>query len=152
MRGLSDVVSTIMILVIVLIFLFPLILYIENSRQYESYLGSYTNDYIFLKQLEDEQVNAGYPSLFYNGTSIISQYANGTFVPKHNLTIVGILYLNQQGVWQNITSLKYPITIYTDKQVIQLPSESVGRPIAIATSYGNLFILSPGSALGPYSP
>lgn len=151
MRGLSDVVSVIMILVMVLIFILPLIIYIENTRQYESYLGSYTNNYLFFRHLEEKQINSGYPSLYYNGTAIISQYANGTFVPKYNLTIVGILYLNQTGEWLNVTSLKYPITIYKTHQVILLPSVAVGKPIIIVTYYGNLLILTPGTATGPYS-
>jgi hypothetical protein len=150
MRGLSDVVSVIMILIILLAVLIPVVLYAEYSNQYSTYLGSYTNNYVYLKQLQDKQVTTGHPSFFYNGSVIYAQYSNGTFVPSTNITIVTILYLNQQGVWQNITSLNYPITVSANS-ALQLPSYVNGRPIIIVTSLGNIYFLTPGSSIGPYS-
>lgn len=78
-------------------------------------------------------------------------YFDGTFVPPMNLTIVGILYLNtSSGVWTNITSLKYPITV-KEGEALQLPKYVEGKPIIVVTSLGNLFFLTPGPSIGPYS-
>jgi len=73
-----------------------------------------SNNYIYLKELQNKQVTTGHPSLFYLGNYIYVVYINSTFVTRSNVTIVGILYLNSNGLWVNITDLKYPIVLSSD--------------------------------------
>jgi hypothetical protein len=114
------------------------------------------NNYVYLKNLQVNQVTTGHPAFYYNGSSIYVVYTNGTFVPPSNVTIASILYLNQNGIWQNVTTwqngtpIKYPITIST-QQILPLPSYTQNRPVIITTSLGNIFFLAPNSSIGPYS-
>ncbi|MEM0092348.1 MAG: hypothetical protein QXG62_07130, partial [Saccharolobus sp.] len=114
------------------------------------------NNYVYLKNLQVNQVTTGHPAFYYNGSSIYVVYTNGTFVPPSNVTIVSILYLNQNGIWQNVTTwqngtlIKYPITLST-QQILPLPSYTQNRPVIITTSLGNIFFLAPNSSIGPYS-
>jgi hypothetical protein len=125
-------------------------LYAVNQQNVVS--SSIYNNYVYLKNLQLNQVVTGHPSIYYSGTTICFEYSNGTFVPPSNLTIVGILYLNPNtGVWSNITTLTYPIVI-SKGQTLTLPSNVEGDPIIIVTSLGNIFFLSPGSSIGPFSP
>jgi hypothetical protein len=122
-------------------------------RQNTQITGAIVNNYLTLKQLQYESIISGHPAIYYSGGtqkgSIIFEYTNGTFIPPINLTITGILYLNN-GVWQNITTYKYPIVI-NSSQSIEIPSYASNDPIIIVTSLGNVFFLAPNTSIGPYS-
>jgi len=149
-RGLSNAVSFIIIILLLVSLAIPVLYYLMNVSQANVNNALVSNNYIYLQELQNEQVTTGHPSFFYNGSYIYVEYTNGTFVPRSNITIVSILYLNSNGLWINITSLKYPIVLSSD-QALQLPSYAQGRPIIIVTSLGNVYFLQPGSAIGPYS-
>jgi hypothetical protein len=149
-RGLSNAVSVIIIILLLVSLAIPVLYYLMNVSQANINNALISNNYIYLKDLQNKQVTTGHPSFYYNGNNIYVEYTNGTFVPRSNITIVGILYLNSNGLWINITDLKYPIVLSSD-QALQLPSYVQGRPIIIVTSLGNVYFLQPGSAIGPYS-
>ncbi|QGA55252.1 hypothetical protein GFS03_12035 [Sulfolobus sp. E5-1-F] len=149
-KGLSNVISIIILIFIVLVVLVPILYYVQYSSQYNTVTQSIVNNYVYLKNLQISQVTTGHPSLYYNGSSIFVTYSNGTFVPPSNLTIVSILYLNSNGIWVNVTSIKYPLVI-SQGQLINLPSYTSGKPIIIVTSLGNIFFLQPGSSIGPFA-
>jgi hypothetical protein len=149
-RGLSNAVSVLVIIILLVSLAIPLLYYLINISQANVNNALVSNNYIYLQELQNKQVTTGHPSFYYSGNYIDVEYTNGTFVPQTNVTIVGILYLNSNGVWVNITSLKYPIVL-SNNQVLQLPSYVQGRPIIIVTSLGNVYFLRPGSGIGPYS-
>ncbi|XDF43431.1 hypothetical protein AB1303_08680 [Saccharolobus solfataricus] len=149
-KGLSNVISVIILIFIILLVLVPMLYYLEYSSQYNAVTQSVVNNYVYLKNLQISQVTTGHPSLYYNGSSIFLIYSNGTFVPPSNLTIVSILYLNSNGIWVNVTSIKYPLVV-SQGQLINLPSYTSGKPIIIVTSLGNIFFLQPGSSIGPFA-
>jgi len=149
-RGLSNAVSVLVIIILLVSLAIPLLYYLINISQANVNNALISNNYIYLKELQNKQVTTGHPSFYYSGNYIVVEYTNGTFVPQTNVTIVGILYLNSNGVWVNITSLKYPIVLSSNR-ALQLPSYVQGRPIIIVTSLGNVYFLRPGSGIGPYS-
>ncbi len=150
-RALSNVVSVIILMVILLAVFVPTLLYFQSLQYNQPISTAISNEYMQLKSLQEAQIQYGHPSFYYNGSQLILEYSNGTFVPPLNVTIVGILYLNPQtGVWTNVTTLKYPITVSKD-QALQLPSYVKGLPIIVVTSLGNIFFLTSGSSIGPYS-
>jgi len=149
-KGLSNAVSVIIIILLLVSLAIPVLYYLMNISQANVNNALISNNYIYLKDLQNKQVTTGHPSFYYNGSYIYVEYTNGTFVPRSNITIVGILYLNSNGLWINVTDLKYPIVLSSD-QALQLPSYVQGRPIIIVTSLGNVYFLQPGSAIGPYS-
>jgi len=149
-RGLSNAVSVIIIILLLVSLAIPVLYYLMNISQANVNNALVSNNYIYLQDLQNEQVTTGHPSFFYSGNYIYVEYTNGTFVPRSNITIVSILYLNSNGLWVNITDLKYPIVLSSD-QALQLPSYAQGRPVIIVTSLGNVYFLQPGSAIGPYS-
>ncbi|EHP69384.1 hypothetical protein MetMK1DRAFT_00021350 [Metallosphaera yellowstonensis MK1] len=150
MKGLSNTISVIILIFIILTVMIPIMFYIQNISQSSSVSQFIVNNYEYLHNLQISQVKTGHPSIFYNGSTIYLIYANGTFEPLSNLTIIGILYLNQNGVWVNITSIKYPLVV-SEGQTINLPGYVNDRPIIIITSLGNIFFLQPGSSIGPFS-
>ncbi|MEM3204075.1 MAG: hypothetical protein QW232_07625 [Saccharolobus sp.] len=155
-KGLSNVISAIIILFIVLTVLLPFLIYYTSLSSSNVVRQQIVNNYVYLKNLQVNQVTTGHPAFYYNGSSIYVVYTNGTFVPPSNVTIVSILYLNQNGIWQNVTTwqngtlIKYPITLST-QQILPLPSYTQNRPVIITTSLGNIFFLAPNSSIGPYS-
>ncbi|WP_338599127.1 hypothetical protein V6M85_09315 [Sulfolobus tengchongensis] len=149
-RALSNTISAIILVFIVLVVFIPILFYLQNLSQSNVSTQSVVNNYVYLQNLQVSQVTTGHPSFYYNGSSIYIEYSNGTFEPPSNLTIVGILYLNTNGVWTNITSLNYPLII-SKGQVLNLPSYVANRPIIIVTSLGNIFFLQPGSSIGPFA-
>lgn len=148
-RALSNVLSIIILIFVILLVFIPFLYYLNNISQNNTVKTSIVNNYVYLKNLQISQVTTGHPSLYYNGSSIYAVYSNGTFVPPSSLTIVSILYLNTNGIWLNLTSIKYPLVV-SKGQVISLPSYIQGRPIIIVTSLGNVFFLQPGSSIGPF--
>ncbi|MEM0373703.1 MAG: hypothetical protein QXL96_08315 [Ignisphaera sp.] len=146
-KGISNVVALMMILILVIALALPFLFYYVSMQTYRQESNAVVNNYQYLKNLQNKQVTSGHPAIYYNGTIVILQYTNGTFVPPSNLTIVNILYLNSQGIWVSIP-LNYPIVVNTG-QSINLPSYTNGRPIIIVTSLGNIFFLTPGSSIGP---
>jgi len=149
-KGLSNTVSVFITIILLLSLAIPVLYYLMNISQANINNALISNDYIYLKELQNKQVTTGHPSFFYSGNYLYVEYTNGTLVPRSNITIVGILYLNSNGVWVNITDLKYPIVL-SNNQALRLPSYVQGRPIIIVTSLGNVYFLQPGSAIGPYS-
>ncbi len=150
-KALSNVISVIILMVILLAIFVPTLFYLQSLQSSQPVSTAIANNYVYLKGLQQEQIQYGHPTLYYNKTELVLTYSNGTFVPPMNLTIVGILYLNpSNGVWTNVTTLKYPITV-TQGKAFQLPSYVEGLPIIVVTSLGNLFFLTPGSSIGPYS-
>ena len=150
-RAISNVIATLVILIIVLLVTIPFLVFYTNSLNTASADSLVADNYAYLKDLQVSQVEAGNPALVYTGTWLVALYNNVTYVSPANFTITGVLYLTSSGVWLNVTTLKYPITISGDK-VIPLPSSVLGRPIIVATSLGNLFFLEPNSTIGPLSP
>jgi len=150
-KGLSNAVSVLIIIILLISLSIPVLYYLVSISQANINNALLSNNYIYLKELQNKQVTTGHLSFYYNGKYIYVEYANDTFVPRSNITIVGILYLNSNGLWVNITDLKYPIVL-SSTQALQLPSYVQGRPIIIVTSLGNIFFLRPGSAIGPYLP
>ncbi|MCQ4343984.1 MAG: hypothetical protein NO117_03385 [Sulfolobales archaeon] len=149
-KGLSNAVSVIIIILLLVSLAIPVLYYLMNVSQANVNNALISNNYIYLKELQNKQVTTGHPSFFYSGNYIYVEYTNGTFVPRSNVTIAGILYLSSNGLWINITDLRYPIVL-SNNQALQLPSYAQGRPIIIVTSLGNVYFLQPGSAIGPYS-
>jgi len=149
-KGLSNTVSVLIVIILLVSLAIPVLYYLVNISQANINNALISNNYIYLKELQNKQVTTGHPSFFYSGNYIYVEYTNGTLVPRSNITIVGILYLNSNGLWVNITDLKYPIVLSSD-QALQLPSYVQGRPVIIVTSLGNVYFLQPGSAIGPYS-
>lgn len=155
-KGLSNVISAIIILFIVLTVLLPFLIYYTSLSSSNVVRQQIVNNYVYLKNLQVNQVTTGHPAFYYNGSSIYVVYINVTLVPLSNVTIASILYLNQNGIWQNVTTwqngtlIKYPITLST-QQILPLPSYAQNRPVIITTSLGNIFFLAPNSSIGPYS-
>ena len=149
-KGLSNAVSVFIIILLLVLLAIPILYYLMSLSQASINNALVSSNYIYLKELQNEQVTTGHPAILYSGNYIFVEYTNGTFVPQSNVTIVGILYLNNNGLWVNITDLKYPIVL-SNNQALQLPSYVEGRPIIIVTSLGNVYFLQPGSAIGPYS-
>lgn len=149
-KGLSNAVSVFIIILLLVLLAIPILYYLVSLSQASINNALVSSNYIYLKELQNEQVTTGHPAILYSGNYIFVEYTNGTFVPRGNVTIVGILYLNSNGLWVNITDLKYPIVL-SNNQALQLPSYVEGRPIIIVTSLGNVYFLRPGSAIGPYS-
>ncbi|BAK54451.1 hypothetical protein STK_10710 [Sulfurisphaera tokodaii str. 7] len=149
-KALSNVISVIIVLIIILVIFVPLLIYYNSSLSSSVVSQQIVNNYIYLRNLQVNQVITGHPAFYYNGSSILVVYSNGTFVPPSNVTITSILYLNQNGVWQNITSLKYPIKL-NQSEVLLLPTYVQNSPIIIVTSLGNIFFLQPNSSIGPVS-
>jgi hypothetical protein len=89
-----------------------------------------------------KQIEYGNPLLIYNGSAIFAIYVGEAYVPQTNITVVGILYLNNNSVWENITSLKYPLVI-SNNTIVDLPNYAQNRPIIIVTSMGNMIFLTP---------
>jgi len=150
-KGLSNAVSVFIIILLLVLLAIPILYYLMSLSQASINNALVSSNYIYLKELQNEQVTTGHPAILYSGNYIFVEYTNGTFVPQSNVTIVGILYLNNNGLWVNITDLKYPIVLSNNNQALQLPSYVEGRPIIIVTSLGNVYFLQPGSAIGPYS-
>ncbi|BCU70192.1 hypothetical protein [Stygiolobus caldivivus] len=152
-RGLSSAIAIFIFIAIIVSLAVPFLFYLQYLRQSDQVSGAIVNNYVSLKQLQYKSVLSGHPAIYYSaGTqkgSIIFEYTNGTFVPPINLTIIAILYLDN-GVWNNLTALKYPIVI-NSSQDLSIPSYVVKDPIIIVTSLGNLFYLMPNSSIGPYS-
>ncbi|MEM0304929.1 MAG: hypothetical protein QW685_07855, partial [Saccharolobus sp.] len=96
-KGLSNVISAIIILFIVLTVLLPFLIYYTSLSSSNVVRQQIVNNYVYLKNLQVNQVTTGHPAFYYNGSSIYVVYTNGTFVPPSNVTIVSILYLNQNG-------------------------------------------------------
>ncbi|QXJ27485.1 putative membrane-anchored protein [Saccharolobus shibatae B12] len=149
-KALSNVISVIILIFVILLVFIPFLYYLNSTSQSNTVTSSIVNNYVYLKNLQISQVTTGHPSLYYNGSSIYAVYSNRTFVPPSNLTIVGILYLNTNGIWVNVTSINYPLVV-SKGQVISLPSYIQGRPIIIVTSLGNIFFLEPGSSIGLFA-
>lgn len=149
MRGLSNSISMLILLMLILVLFVPVMLYLSAVSQNSSAISTIQNNYVYLHNLQKSQIETGHPAIYYNGSIIYLEYTNGTFEPPSNLTIVGILYLSSTGIWENITTFKYPLVI-SQGESLQLPSYTSGHPIIIVTSLGNLFFLTPGSAIGPY--
>jgi len=148
-KGLANVVALIMVLIVVLTLVVPFLLFYASNQSSKEVSTAIVNNYQYLKNLQVKQITSGHPAIFYN-SSIVLEYTNGTFTPPSNLTITNILYLNQQGIWVSISSLKYPIVVSTGES-LKLPSYTNGRPIIIVTSLGNIFFLTPGSSIGPFA-
>ncbi len=173
-RALSNATAVFILIVLTLLIFVPVLFYLYAVHQQNVVSSSIYDNYVYLKNLQLNQVDTGHPSLYYIGPTIFILYStNGILVPPLNFTIVGILYLNPStGVWCNITTfvypiaLKYPIVISNkvisqgqplpiDKHIllvcfIVLPPYVQGDPIIIVTSLGNLFFLTPGSSIGPF--
>lgn len=152
-RGLSTAIAILILMVIIVSLAIPFLFYLQYMRQSSQVTGAIVSNYVTLKQLQYESVVSGHPAIYYSaGTkkaSVIFEYTNGTFVPPISLTITGILYFNN-GVWQNITTYKYPIVI-NSSQSLQIPSYASINPIIIVTSLGSVFFLAPNTSIGPYS-
>ncbi|AAY80994.1 hypothetical protein [Sulfolobus acidocaldarius] len=149
-KAISAPITFAIILVIGILLLIPFLTYVTYLSQSNQISQAQFNNYIYLKNLEQQRAVSGRPGVYYNGSSLFILYSNGTFVPNASIVVVGILYLNNLGVWQNITSLKYPIILNRTGSV-NLPSNVAGKPIILVTSLGNIFFLQPGSSIGPYS-
>jgi len=149
-KGLSNTVSVLIIILLLVLLAIPVLYYLMSISQANINNALISNNYIYLKELQNKQVTTGHPSFFYSGNYIYVEYTNGTLVPQSDISIVGILYLNSNGLWVNITDLNYPIVL-SNNQALELPSYAQGRPIIIVTSLGNVYFLQPGSAIGPYS-
>ncbi|AHC51885.1 hypothetical protein SUSAZ_07980 [Sulfolobus acidocaldarius SUSAZ] len=149
-KAISAPITFAIILVIGILLLIPFLTYVTYLSQSNQISQAQFNNYVYLKNLEQQRAVSGRPGVYYNGSSLFILYSNGTFVPNSSIIVVGILYLNNLGVWQNITSLKYPI-ILNKTASINLPSNVAGKPIILVTSLGNIFFLQPGSSIGPYS-
>jgi len=148
-KGLANVVALIMILIVVIVIALPFLFFFSSSQSYKQVSTAIVNNYHYLRDLQIKQVTTGHPAIYYNSSAIIFEYTNGTFVPPSNLTIAEIMYLNNQSVWTKM-SLNYPIVV-SKNNVLQLPSYTNGRPIAIITSLGNIFYLTPNSSIGPFA-
>lgn len=148
-RGLSNVIALMIVMFIMLSLLVPFIFYFSFSLSAKQVSTAVVNNYHYLKELQVKQVITGHPAIFYNGTIVLLQYSNGTFTPPSNFTIEHILYLNQQGIWVSVP-LNYPIVVSASGSV-NLPQYVSNRPIVIVTSLGNIFFLTPGSGIGPFS-
>jgi hypothetical protein len=149
-KGLSNAISVMFILIILISLAVPFFILLSNIQQANTEEKPVIQNYAYLRCLQVNQVKSGHPAFYYNGSYIYVEYSNGTFVPPSNVTIVDILYLGSNGIWYNITSLKYPIILSKD-EAIQIPPCASGRPIIIITSIGNIFILKSGCIIGPYS-
>ena len=149
-KGLSNVVATMILITLLLTVSVPLIIYSSYYYSYSTAYREVANNYLYLKSLQVAQVTTGHPGFYYNGSAIYVAYGNGTFVPQSNVTITSILYLDSNGVWVNVTTLKYPITLRPN-QVLALPSYATNRPVIVVTSIGNIFFLAPNTSVGPLS-
>ena len=149
-RALSNVIATLLILIIVLLVTVPFLVYYTNTLDTASANSLVADNYAYLKELQVTQVETGNPALVYTGSWLVALYNNVTYVSPANFTITGVLYLTPSGVWSNVTTLKYPIAISGD-EAMPLPSSVQGEPIIVATSLGNLFFLEPNSTIGPLS-
>ncbi|ARM76823.1 hypothetical protein [Acidianus manzaensis] len=147
-KGLINAVAIIILLVIVIALAVPFIFYSESLQSNKEVSNVLVNNYIYLKNLQINQVTSGHPAIVYNGTYVLMVYTNGEFVPPSNLTITEMLYFNQDK-WTEIPE-NYPIVISVDKS-LSLPSYVKGDPIILVSSLGNIFYLTPGSEIGPYS-
>lgn len=153
-KGLSSAIALLILIVLIIVVAVPFLMYLQYLQQSTQVSNAIINNYVSLKQLQYSAVISGHPAIYFLGSTqkglIIFEYTNGTFVPPINLTITGILYLDN-GVWENITSFKYPI-IVSAQASISLPKYASNVPIVIVTSLGNIFYLVPNSSIGPYSP
>lgn len=150
-RALSNVLATLLILIIILLVTIPFLVYYTNTLDTISANSLVADNYMYLRDLQVSQVEAGNPALVYTGPWLVVLYNNVTYVSPANFVITGVLYLTSSGVWTNVTTLNYPIAISGD-EVIPLPSSVQGKPIIVVTSLGNLFFLEPNSTIGPLSP
>jgi len=144
-RGLNSAIAIFIFIVIIVSLVVPFLFYLQYMRQNAQITGAIVNNYVTLKQLQYKSVISGHPAIYYSGetqkSSIIFVYTNGIFIPPINLTLTGILYISN-GVWQNITTYRYPIVI-NSSQFIEIPSYTSNDPIIIVTSLGNVFFLAP---------
>lgn len=147
-KGLTNVVALIIVMFILLALLVPFLFYFISSQSYNQVSSAIVNNYNYLKNLQTKKVINGYPSIYYNGSELTFIYINGSFTPPINITITKMLYLSNNGVWEEVQGINYPITVSPGKS-INLPSYVVGKPVIIVTSLGNLFFLEPNSSIGP---
>lgn len=147
--GLSNTITFLILIMIALIVLLPILLELNLNMELGKEQLAVVNDYVYLKNLEEKAVTTGHPSIFYDGKSnlIVFIYTNGTFVPKIPLIITSILYFNN-GLWQNLTSINYPIVV-NNPSSLKLPSIVSGKPVIIVTKYGNIFFIQPNASIGP---
>ena len=153
-KGLTSAIALLILIVLILVVAIPFLMYLQYLQNSAQVSSAIVSNYASLRQLQYSAVISGHPAIYFLGSvkqgSIIFEYTNGTFVPPINLTITGILYLDD-GVWENITTFKYPIVVTAD-EAIKLPQYASNVPIIIVTSLGNVFYLTPNSSIGPYSP
>jgi len=149
-KAISSSIALLMLVIVIVVVAIPMMEYISTIQQEGVSQSALVNNYVYLKSLQSKQVEYGHPAIYYGNSSILFYYTNGTFVPPTNITITKILYLSSSGIWTNLTSLKYPLTVTTFTN-ITLPPYVQGRPIIVITSLGNLFFLTPMSSIGPYS-
>jgi hypothetical protein len=149
-KAISSSIALLMLVIVIVVVAIPMMEYISTIQQEGVSQSALVNNYVYLKSLQSKQVEYGHPAIYYGNSSILFYYTNGTFVPPTNITITKILYLSSSGIWTNLTSLKYPLTVTTFTN-ITLPPYVQGRPIIVVTSLGNLFFLTPMSSIGPYS-
>lgn len=150
-KALTSAISLIIILILLLILAVPLLLSVQNSAQNGQVASAIAQQYIYLHQRQQVAVTQGHPSIFYDGAhgTVDFLYSNGTFTPPVNMIVSYILYFN--GVsWGNVTGLNYPLNITKD-QLVHLPSYVQGKPLLVATTYGDLFIVYPNQSIGPVS-
>jgi len=163
-RGLSTSVSLIILLIVVMAILIPFVFYLEYSSSYSQVNSAISNNYVTLKTNQYKNVVDGKPSILYSNSSLVFQFINGTFSSPTSFTIKKVLFFNPStGYWKEVEKACVSFQNGTKEDIdlegltvnagvqIQFSKNLVTDPIAIVTTLGNIFYLTPDSSIGPYS-
>ncbi len=163
--GVSTSISVLILLIVVMSIAIPFIFYLQYSSSLSQVSSDISNNYVTLHNDQYNGVVKGKPSIFYvnssSGSSVNFQFVNGTFVPQTNFVISKVLVFSQSGVWNEIPTAEvvYPNGTKVTENLEGLAvntgmsiqfNQDFSTPVAIVTTLGNVFFLSPGSSIGPY--
>ncbi|BBG25611.1 hypothetical protein [Sulfuracidifex tepidarius] len=159
-RGISTSISVLILLVVVLSIGIPFLFYLEYSSQYSQVSSAISNNYVTLKGDQYKNVLDGKPAILYSNASLVFQFVNGTFSSQTSFTIKKVLQFTSSGFWQEIPSACVSFENGTKEYInlegltvntgTQIQFKDLSGPVAIVTTLGNVFYLTPESSIGPY--
>jgi lipopolysaccharide export system protein LptA len=165
-KAISSSISVLILLIVVISVALPYLFYLEYSSQYAQVETGISNNYSQLKEYQYKAVLNGKPGIYYTGSSVVFQFVNGTYSVPVSFQIEKVVQLNpNNGIWQEIYQgcvvFQNGTSKDTDLEGLTINSGALIKfmgndiykdsPIAIITTEGNVFFLSPSSSIGPVS-
>lgn len=143
MKGLSVLVFSMFVLLIVSLLLIPAFMIFNSPPVYSSQGKFAQSPYVQLQQQQINQVFRGNPNIYYNSSSNPSlEFIFGSVATPFNITQI---YYYNGSLWVPILKQSFLVVGFTSS--IPLPKEVANKPLLIVSSGANFFFLNPNTSV-----